>query len=242
MNNKTLTQIMIGAVAFIAGFVAGSLWTENQLLKSGNAGTVQQAGQPTNAGNNNAPVADSLAEMPEITEADHIRGAENPKVWLVEYSDFECPYCNKFHPTMTKVMEEYGDQVAWVYRHYPLSFHAQAQISAEASECVAKAGGNDKFWSFADTLYEAAAIDGGDALTKDKLVAAASNLGVNIQDCLENEDTTEAVTTDFIGGRNAGISGTPGTIVVTEDGPQEIISGALPYTQVKTIIDKYLEN
>lgn len=241
MNNKTLTQIMIGAVAFIAGFVAGSLWTENQLLKSGNTGTGQQLGQPTAAGDN-APAATTVTEMPEITADDHVRGAAEPKVWLVEYSDFECPFCNKFHPTMTKVMEEYGDQVAWVYRHYPLSFHPQAQISAEASECVAKAGGNDAFWSFTDSLYEAAAIEGGDALTKDKLIAAASKVGVNIQSCLEDESMAEEVTADFIGGRNAGISGTPGTIVVTKDGPQEIISGALPYTQVKTVIDKYLAN
>lgn len=241
MNNKTLTQIMIGAVAFIAGFVAGSLWTENQLLKSGNAGTGQQFGQPTAAGDN-APAATTVTEMPEITADDHVRGAAEPKVWLVEYSDFECPFCNKFHPTMTKVMEEYGDQVAWVYRHYPLSFHPQAQISAEASECVAKAGGNDAFWSFTDSLYEAAAIEGGEALTKDKLIAAASKVGVNIQSCLEDKSMAEEVTADFIGGRNAGISGTPGTIVVTKDGPQEIISGALPYTQVKTVIDKYLAN
>ena len=230
---------MIGAVAFIAGFVAGSLWTENQLLKSGNTGAVQkQAAKPSDDG---AAVAAGISDMPEVTDEDHIRGAEEPEIYLVEYSDFECPYCNKFHPTMEKVMEEYGDRVAWVYRHYPLSFHPQAQISAEASECVAKLGGNDAFWTFTDSLYKAAAIDGGDALTKDKLLAAASNVGVNIQSCLDNEEMADAVTDDFIGGRDAGVSGTPGTILVTKDGDGEVISGALPYSQVKTILDKYLE-
>jgi protein-disulfide isomerase len=240
MNNKTLTQIMIGAVAFIAGFVAGSLWTENQLLKSGTAGTAQLAGNPTAAGNN-APAATTVDEMPEITAEDHLRGNSDAQVILVEYSDFECPFCNKFHPTMTKVMEEYGDKVAWVYRHYPLSFHPQAHISAQAAECVAKYGDNDKFWTFADSLYAAAAIDGGEALTEDKLVAAASKVGVNIQSCLTSEETADAVDADQVGGAAAGISGTPGTIVVTKDGPQEIISGALPYAQVKSIIDKYIK-
>lgn len=240
MNNKTLTQIMIGAVAFIAGFVAGSLWTENQLLRSGSVGTVQQqAGKPSDAGD--AKAANTISEMPEVTEEDHIRGAEDPEIYLVEYSDFECPYCNKFHPTMEKVMEEYGDRVAWVYRHYPLSFHPQAQISAEASECVAKLGGNDAFWSFTDRLYKDAAAEGGEALTEDKLLAAASELGVNIQSCLDSEEMADAVTDDFVGGRAAGVSGTPGTVLITKEGDGEVISGALPYTQVKTILDKYLE-
>jgi len=241
MNNKTLTQIMIGAVAFIAGFVTGSLWTENQLLKNGNVANTQQVGQPTNAGDNTAPKANTVKQMPPLTDNEHYRGSKDAQVILVEYSDFECPFCNKFHPTLTKVMEEYGDKVAWVYRNYPLSFHPQAQPAAEAAECVAKLGGNDKFWTFADSLYEAAAKDGGEALTKDKLFAAATKVGVDIKSCFESGEMTEKVTSDEAGGQLAGISGTPGTIVVTKDGPQEIISGALPYAQVKTIIDKYLK-
>ncbi|MBT4124199.1 MAG: thioredoxin domain-containing protein [Candidatus Pacebacteria bacterium] len=243
MNNKTLTQLMIGAVAFIAGFVAGSLWTENQLLKSGTAGNGQQVGAPIAAGEK--PVAaDSLSEMPEVTEEDHIRGNMDAEIILVEYSDYECPYCNKFHPTMTKIMEEYGDKVAWVYRHYPLSFHARAQASAEAAECVAEAAGNDAFWKFSDMLYENAALDGAEALSEDNLITAATKSGANaaaVQKCIDDGDLAKLVTADFAGGRNAGVSGTPGTILVTQDGPQELISGALPYAQVKSIIDGYLE-
>jgi protein-disulfide isomerase len=244
MNNKTLTQIMIGAVAFIAGFVAGSLWTENQLLRSGVAGTAQQVGKPTAAGDDVAAAVDTLSEVPEVTEEDHIRGNKDAEIILIEYSDYECPYCNKFHPTMTKVMEEYGDKVAWVYRHYPLSFHANAQPAAEAAECVAKLSGNDAFWTFTDSLYEAAAIEGGDALTKDKLIASAVKAGANsaaVQKCMDDGETAELVTADFVGGRSAGVSGTPGTILMTKDGEYELISGALPYAQVKTIIDKYLD-
>lgn len=240
MNNSTLMKIVLGVVAFIGGFVVGSLWSENRLLKSGLSGTptVPAANAPA------APVNATLSSMPAITDADHVRGNLNAQVVLVEYSDYECPFCNRFHPTMQQVMAEYGDQVAWVYRHFPLaSLHPQAQISAEAAECVAKLGGNDAFWKYTDTLFEAATIDGGAALTEEKLVATAGQVGVSsaaVQSCLDNGETTQIVTDHADGGRAAGINGTPGTIIVTKDGEFELISGALPFEQVKAAIDQYL--
>src|SRR3989304_5456795 len=105
MDNKTLMKIMIGAVAFIAGFVVGSLWSENRLLKSGltpsaGTGNVPSAGAPA------APAGD-ISAMPEVTDADHVRGNPNAKVVLVEYSDYEGPFCNRFHPTMQHDLAAY---------------------------------------------------------------------------------------------------------------------------------------
>ncbi len=88
-----------------------------------------------------------------VSEADHIRGNAEASVVLVEYSDYECPYCRSFHPSMVQAMEEYGDQVAWVYRHFPLGFHATAMPSAIAAECVADEAGNDAFWAFSDAAF-----------------------------------------------------------------------------------------
>lgn len=98
--------------------------------------------------------SDDLAVKP-VSEEDHIRGSSTAKVTVVEYSDFECPYCQQFHQTMKQILEAYeDDQVAWVFRHMPIQqLHPQAPRLARASECVADIGGEDAFWTFADELF-----------------------------------------------------------------------------------------
>jgi len=88
-----------------------------------------------------------------VTEADHIRGAVNAPIKIVEYSDFDCAFCARFHQTMKAIVAKYpGDEVAWVYRHFPLEqLHPNAATVALASECVADLGGDEAFWTFADT-------------------------------------------------------------------------------------------
>jgi protein-disulfide isomerase len=95
--------------------------------------------------------AEKVTTLAAVTDKDHLIGNKDARFQLVEYSDFECPFCKKFHPTATKLYKENSD-IAWVYRHFPLDFHATAQKSAEASECIAKLGGNDAFWKFNETI------------------------------------------------------------------------------------------
>jgi protein-disulfide isomerase len=241
INNNFALIFLMGAM-FVAGFAVGSLWTEKEMAKNGvaagtGAAVAQQPTEPT------GPTPEQLKKAPKVENSEHIRGNKNAKVTLIEYSDFECPFCARFHPTMLKVMEEYGDKVKWVYRHYPLSFHPNAQKAGEASECVAKQLGEEGFVSFSDKIFEENNKAGG-RLSPEIIEEVATSTGVNMTDykkCLDSGEMAKKVTDSLAGGTAAGINGTPGTIVLTDSGDAELIPGALPYEQVKVILDQYVK-
>lgn len=189
----------------------------------------QQPPQPTQ----------DLTAMPEVKDKDHIRGNKDADVVLVEYSDYECPFCKKFHPTMQQVMQEYGDKVAWVYRHYPLNFHPKAQKTAEATECAAEQGGNDAFWKMSDAIFEKMPD-----LELSQLSAVATEIGLDatsFQSCLDSGKYAEHIKGDQDGATKAGISGTPGTVIVGKNGKRDFVGGALPFEGIKTQIDAVLK-
>ncbi|MFH1711968.1 MAG: DsbA family protein [Patescibacteria group bacterium] len=175
-----------------------------------------------------------VAELAPVTEADHILGDINKaKVVLVEYSDFECSYCSRHHPTMVQITEEFGDDVAWVYRHLPLtSIHPQAQPAALASECAAEQG---KFWEFADEMFANQASLGDDFYEE-----VADNLGLDVDkfmDCYESEKYAGDVSEDETTALMAGVGGTPATFI-----NGQLLSGAVPFDSFKDIIDSELGN
>lgn len=242
---QNFALIVMAILFFVAGFFMGSIWTENTLYKKGGTPTAA-VGAGTGAAapaGETGPTAETLATMPELTDSEHSRGNPDAKITLVEYSDFECPFCAKFHPTMKQVLAEYGDDVRWVYRHYPLPFHPNAQKAAEASECVAKLAGNDAFWVYADTIIDKQESL-GNTLTPAAIQEAAQATGVDMaafKTCLDSGEMAQAVTDDMNGGSSAGVSGTPGTVIVTKDGPQSLIPGAYPFADIKVQIDTYLK-
>lgn len=184
----------------------------------------------------------NLSAMPKVESKDWLRGNKNADIVLVEYSDYECPFCKRFHETMQQVMKEYGNKVAWVYRHYPLPFHANAQMQSEAAECVGEVGGNEKFWTYSDMIYEKTQST-GTSFDKAAMVNMAGEIGVNkakVQSCLDSGKYTQKVQDQMNSGATAGVQGTPGTIIVAKGKPVELIPGALPFDQVKPMIDKYL--
>lgn len=85
-------------------------------------------------------------------EKDHVRGDKTARIAAIEYSDFECPFCHRVHPSLQKVFETYKGEVAWIYRHYPLNFHPDAMPYAVGSECVAELAGPEAFWKFTDAV------------------------------------------------------------------------------------------
>jgi len=226
----------IGFVVLLTMFLKGGV---NLPGKSGlaAAGAPPAVGVPPSP----APEAAPSGPVPPVTKNDHILGSPNAKVVLIEYSDTECPFCKRFHSTMQRVKQEYGDKVAWVYRHYPLSFHANAAKEDEASECAAELGGNKAFWTYLDKIFERTTSNGtGFAL--DKLVPLAKEIGLNesaFKKCLDSGKYAQHVQDDLNGGQAAGVQGTPGTFVVGKNGSQ-LIPGALPYESIKQAIDAAL--
>lgn len=205
-----------------------------------------------------APVADNPAAIdptqiaPEeegpifsttSVDDDAIKGDKNKAtVAIVEFSDFECPFCKRFYDeTLSQIQAEYIDtgKVVFVYRDLPLSFHPQAQIQAEAAECAGEQG---KYFAMHDYIF-----DNGGQLTADQLKDGASKIGLNtskFNSCLDNGDMKAEVTKDASDAATAGINGTPGFVVgpIDKNGNVEgqVISGALPFESFKAVIDSYL--
>jgi protein-disulfide isomerase len=100
-----------------------------------------------------APVGAEQNIVP-VNQDDHVRGDIKAPIALIEFSDFQCPFCSSIHTTLKRLIQEYDGQVKWVYRHFPLSsIHAEAAPAAVASECIARLAGNDAFWQFADVAF-----------------------------------------------------------------------------------------
>lgn len=173
--------------------------------------------------------------VPAVTEADHIRGDVNAPITIIEYSDFECPFCSRFHPTMLQVMEEYPDDVRWVLRHFPLSFHPQATPAANAAECAGEQG---KFWEYGDALFA-----NQSSLGDTYYAQLAADLGLNTpqwQNCYDSEKYNDVIEAQAQSGAAAGVSGTPGSFVIDKDGNAIPIKGALPFSSVAAAIDSVL--
>lgn len=197
--------------------------------------------EPKQTADNNVQLA-----IAPIDANDHILGNPDAEIVIVEYSDFECPFCKGFHETMKKIMAEYGStgKVAWVYRHFPLTqIHKSAQQAAEASECVAKLGGNDKFWEYANTI----SAGSPESLSTENLLSAATKIGINeaeFKACLASDYPKQEVAKDIKDG-NAIASvdkqfGTPYNILISKSGAQTPIKGNQPYANVKGAIDAIL--
>lgn len=248
--NQNFSLIILLVIAFALGFLSGSLWTENKMLRSGV--TVGGNVQGDDAAAQAAAAAEALKQTPKFDpKTDRYRGNKDAKVVMIEYSDFECPFCARFHPTMEQVMDEYGDDVVWVYRHFPLSFHPYAQMLAEVSECVAKDAGNDGFWKFADAVYEQASAGAlydtnpttqERTVNKDKILALArsAGAGAGLQSCLDNQEMAQLVKDQMAAASAAGISGTPGTVIISKKGGHELVPGALPFDQVSVMLKNHL--
>lgn len=187
----------------------------------------------------------AVGQFRPVDDTDHIRGAAQPKLTIVEYSDLECPFCKQFHITLQQLMKEYPDDIAWVYRHAPLEqLHSQAIAEANASECAAEQG---KFWEFLDVVFATTSSnDGLDLATLPELARQAGVVNIpQFESCVESEKYNDKVQEQLAdagvaaGGDN--LLGTPYSLVIGPDKEVTPIRGARPYAQLKTTIDSLLK-
>ena len=175
---------------------------------------------------------------PAVTDEDYIRGNVDAPITIVEYSDLECPFCKRFHSTVQQALVEYGDQVRWTYKHFPLDqIHSKARKEAEAAECAGELGGNEKFWAYVDKVFEITPSNNG--LDLALLPQIAKEIGLDqaaFESCLNSGKYAEKVERQYQEGLRLGVNGTPGSFV---NGTP--VRGALPYENLKAIIDAEIQ-
>lgn len=189
----------------------------------------------------------------DVDANDHIFGNPNASIKIVEYSDPSCPFCKNFNQTMEQVMSTYGPsgKVAWIYRHFPLDkpdqngdiLHKNAGHEAQAMECAAALGGNQKFWEFEKHLYEvtpSVTSQTPQGLDQKLLPTLAKDVGLDavaFNECLSSNRFAAKVDKDYTDGLNAGVAGTPYSVIITPSGNKIPLPGAMPISAIKSAID-----
>jgi len=237
-KQSPMNAMMIPGAILITGLlVAGAVIYSGQQGSSNLANVQGQAAQvvqqPTGNTDNVNPV----------TSEDHIRGSIDAPVKIVEFSDFECPFCKRLHFTMKEVMDEYGEsgQVAWVYRQFPLdSLHpVKARLESIISECVADIGGNDAFWTFTDRFFELSPSNNRTDLDV-VIPQIIGELGLSqsaIDQCVASGKYDQHVQDDVENAIATGGRGTPWSVVIGPNGDTYPLSGAQSAASIKQIIE-----
>ena len=235
-NPYTIPVAVVIASILIAGAVIYSgngSPSAQQAAVVGNI--VPQQAPPSNLGSSSAD------NIKPVSSDDHIRGNLDAPVKFVEFSDLECPFCKRFHPTIKQVMDEYGKkgQVAWVYRHFPLDApHSKARKEAEATECANELGGNNAFWAYLDKIFEV--TPSNNRLELDQLPQIAQDIGldrVKFEECLDSGKYAQHIEDDYQDSLASGGTGTPYSVIIAADGSTTAVSGALPFSAIKSFID-----
>jgi len=172
----------------------------------------------------------AMIRPPVLRADDHVRGPKNALVTVIEYSDFQCPFCAQIHPSLKKMAEE--SEIRWAFRNYPLSsIHPSAMEMAQAAEC---AGDQGKFWEYADELFDYQGELDANVRLETVLVNLGHRVGLDqerFQRCLSNKQFDARIRAHIVEGSSLRIEATP-TIFV--NGKREV--GSLPFDQLEQLV------
>jgi protein-disulfide isomerase len=159
------------------------------------------------------PPADEIPSGPvnnfTITPKDWVKGRSSSGTVLIEYSDFQCPACAAYHPLLHQLVEELGDRIQFVYRHFPLQRHLNAELAARAAEAAGRQG---RFWEMHDLIFEGQIQWADQRNPEETFVGYAKKLGLDIEKFradLNSREVKDAVEEDRLSGDRAGVNGTP---------------------------------
>ncbi len=225
------------------------------VLNTGNTG-----GSDTNNGAD-TPTPDPTAGTVQISIDDdpYLGDKKKAKLAIVEFSDYECPFCQRhYNDTHKELVKNYVDtgKAILVFRDFPLSFHEpRASQEALAAQCVFDLGGNEKYFQYHDLIFENSASNGEGFSSNDteqikKMEEYAKKVGVDTKkwrECYDSNKFGEEIKKDLADGSAAGVTGTPGFIIgkLDKDGNVTggtLLAGAYPFADFKTILDKLLED
>lgn len=236
-NKEGGTSFAVPGAIVVAGLIiAGAIYY-------GGSTTGPKAGT---AAVGNAPTPEQqavqLEQMRPLGANDHILGNPNASIKIVEYSDLECPFCKSFHQTMQQLATAYPNQIAWVYRHFPLDqLHSQARKEAEATECAYELGGNEKFWAYTNKIFEVTPSNNG--LDLNQLPIIAKEIGLDqaaFEACLASGRQAERVEADYQDAVKIGGRGTPFPVVIGPNNTRFALEGAVPLAGMKQLVDSLL--
>lgn len=183
--------------------------------------TVQPSEEPT------------YAPVVGVKDNEPYKGGKDAKVTIIEYTDFECPYCLRHHVTINQINETYGNKIKYVLRNFPLGFHPEAQKAAESFECASE---QNKAFEMAEAMFKANETG---TMGVAKWKESAKTLGLNttkFNDCLDTGKYADKVAADAAEGGVSGVTGTPATFV-----NGQLVSGALPFENFQQTIDGLLK-
>ncbi len=248
INPEIILSVSILLAAIIVGY---SMMTAASALNNGLSGLTIQGGSL--AGNNlptaptgnvpPAPVAPTVQMSDLIQNAAATMGNSDAPIVVVEFSDYQCPFCRKsFEDTIPKLKSEYVDtgKVLFAYKDFPLSFHPMANTYANAARC---AGAQNKYWEMHDKIFLEQGKKGQGTvsdLTVDDIKTWGSDLGLNataFNACVDSDQYSSEIQANFTEGQTSGVSGTPSFFIGKADGTGQLIVGAQPYEVFKQAID-----
>jgi len=239
-----------GASGIIAAIIlggsvvyAGSLVSNAVMEAAGRLESMSVAMKDMKDAMGSAPTARAAAPAPTqgldpskrydiAVDGSPVRGAESPKVTIIEFSDFQCPFCGRVEPTLDQVIEEYGDKVQIAFKHMPLHFHAKAPAAHAAAIA---AGKQDKFWEMHDLIFENQA-----AMSEAKYVEWAGELGLDVDRFkrdVASPEVQKIIEADKQEAAKLGVTGTPSFFI-----NGRFLSGAQPYSAFKAAIERELNS